>query len=306
MMGVSDSRTQAKMDYDKAKTKAFFNRLFATMFQVNNELFRFEEVKYLLSPNGMIYRGISTIPLNKIIGSEGRYQDFDYQFMPTQNHTRARWEGVDSARLDEMSLPPIEVYQIGEYYFVRDGNHRVSVAREKGQEFIDAEIVELFVRMDISEGTFSEKGLLIAESYRYFLDKTKIDQIVPNVSIELTHPWGYYRLLEHINTYKYLLGERTKRAPKWEDSVRHWYENSYLKIVKLIRNSKILERFSERTEGDLYIWVMDHWHFLKEKYGDMPFENALKDYADKFGQSRFVQFFRNLKDRIVNKLTGRK
>ncbi|OHD57732.1 MAG: hypothetical protein A2014_09395 [Spirochaetes bacterium GWF1_49_6] len=306
MYPLNENQNIAKMDFERARNKAFFNRLFSTIFSVNNQLFQFDEVKYLLSPHGMVFRGMSSIPLDSIVGSEGRYQDFDKNFMPQQMHTRDRWEGIDIARLDNRDLPPISVYKIGEYYFVRDGNHRVSVALEKGQAFIDAEVVELFTRVPISEKHLTEKGLLIAESHNFFLERTHLDEIVPGVQIELTAPWGYYRLLEHIVTYKYLLGEKEHRDPTWEEAVRRWYYDAYLIVINVVTRTKILRRFPGRTKGDLYIWIMDHWHYLKEKYGDTAIEHAVQDFSDRFGTHSIRIFFQRVKERIVDFLTGRK
>ncbi|OHD55362.1 MAG: hypothetical protein A2Y33_04075 [Spirochaetes bacterium GWF1_51_8] len=301
-----ETRNLAKSDFERARNRAFFGRLFSTIFHVNNQLFQFDEVKYMLSPNGMVYRGMKSIPLEHIVGSEGRYQDFDINFLPRQTHTRDRWEGIDIARIENKDLPPISVYQIGENYFVRDGNHRVSVARERGQAFIDAEVTELFTRMPLTEKQFTDKGLLIAESYGFFLERTHLDEIVPSARILLSAPWGYYRMLEHISTYKYLLGEKEHRDPSWEEAVRRWYYDVYLVLVKVIAKARVMKRFPERTKGDLYLWIMDHWHFLKEKYGETALEHAVRDFSEKFGQHPVGIFFTKIKEKIVDLLTGRK
>jgi hypothetical protein len=273
---------RANEAYDKARNKAFFNEIFNKILRIRNELFRFDEVKYILSPEGMSYKGLQTIPINKIMGSEGRYSDFDINFLPIKNYNRSRWLNIEVAKLKEMNLPPILVYKIDDYYFVRDGNHRVSVAKELGQEFIDAEVVELFTRVELSE--LSDKELLLAESHKYFLDKTKFDKYFPHVRIKLTNPWGYYRLIEHINTYKYYESEEKKHEVCWEDSIKLWYNELFLPVTKLIKKRKILRKFPGREAGDLYIWILDHWHFLKEKYGNVSLEKALEDYSERFGK----------------------
>ena len=83
------------------------------------------------------------IETDKIIGSVSRFQEFDRAFLPRQTHTRERWESIDKAYYKDVILPPIDVYQIGEIYFVKDGNHRVSVARERGQLYMDAFVVKI-------------------------------------------------------------------------------------------------------------------------------------------------------------------
>jgi hypothetical protein len=278
-------RRKASSDFDKARNKAFFNELISKIFNKQAGLLQFDEVKYLLSPQGMVYRGIKAIPIERIIGSEGRYRDFDKKFMPLKTHTRSRWENIDVMKQQERALSPISVYKLGDYYFVRDGNHRVSVAKEMEQDFIDAEIVELFTK--VKPEKFNQKGLLLADSHRYFLEKSKFDEIFPGTVIRLTSAWGYYRLLEHIQNYKYFLGEKEKKETQWNDAVKKWYANLYMPVIRLIRKRKVMRKFPKREPGDLYIWIMDHWHFLKERYGNVPIEQAIESYLKKFGKVPF-------------------
>ncbi|NPV37798.1 hypothetical protein BREVNS_2164 [Brevinematales bacterium NS] len=286
---------KARWDFEKAKNKAFFSRLMKKLFSQNDELLRFDEVKHLLAPHGMAYRGVKSIPLDKIVGSEGRYQDFDTNFLPLHEHNRQRWENIDLAHLKEITLPPIKVYKVGDFYFVRDGNHRVSVARQLGMEFIDAEITELFVKVPLQSEKLDQKSLLIAEGYRFFLEKTHIDKVLPHISFSLTNPWGYYRLVEHINTYKYLLEERLKKSLSIEEASKEWFFNLYKPVTDLILSNKILKHFPGRTAGDLYIWIMDHWHYLKERYGPIDLITAMEDYTKRFGKrswwQKLVRFF---------------
>ncbi len=300
-----ENRFWARFHFDKAKNKAFFRKLINGIFHKQIELFRFEEVKHMLSPHGMVYRGVKPIPIDSIVGSEGRYQDFDNRFLPKQTHTRFRWENIDLARMDHVELPPISVYKIGDYYFVKDGNHRVSVAREQGQTFIDAEIVELLTKVTLKESELSEKGILLAHSRKYFLDKSRLDEFVPGVSVELTHPWGYYRLIEDINTFAYLLAERESRYINWDEAVTRWYQELYVPVIELIRYKGMLRDFPDREEGDLFIWVMDHWHFLKQKYGNVAIWDAMDDYSQRYAKKPVRKFFYKIKLAIERLFTGR-
>jgi hypothetical protein len=293
-MNNFDARFFAKKRFDIARKKAFLNELKSRFFNKDNELFQLDEVKYLVPPKAMVYRGIKTIPIKNIVGSEGRYRDFDKDFLPKQDEIRDRWVNIEVAKEQNISLPPISVYKIGDYYIVRDGNHRVSVAKELGQEFIDAEVTELLTDVKIEE--FSQKGLLLAESYNYFLQKTHFNEYFPKVYIKLTNPWGYYRLVEHINTYRYFLGEKLKREVSWEEAVKSWYTELYLPITSLIKKKRVLRYFPGREAGDLFIWIMDHWHYLKQKFNDIDIEEAIEDYSNKFGNlsllERIKRFFR--------------
>ena len=128
----------ARQDFDRAVSRAFWRRILARLTRENNELLPFDEIREQLPIRGQHYRGLQEVPVDKILGSLGRYRDFDRAFLPIQTRTKARWISIDRAHYEEIILPPVELYQIGEVYFVRDGNHRVSVARERGQTYIDA------------------------------------------------------------------------------------------------------------------------------------------------------------------------
>ncbi len=209
-------------------------------------------------------------------------------------------DNIVVAHLKEITLPPIKVYKVGDFYFVRDGNHRVSVARQLGMEFIDAEITELFVKVPLQMEKLDQKSLLIAEGYRFFIEKTHIDKVVIGETFPLTNPWGYYRLVEHINTYKYLLEEKFCRAFEIKEAAKEWYQNLYRPVTEMVRKNKILKYFPGRTEGDLYIWIMDHWHYLKERYGPVDLVVAMEDYTKRFGKKswweRLREFFTRQKE----------
>ena len=135
--------SQAFEDFTKAKRRAHFNSFFNTLTWKNTDLLSLYEVTKIIKPKKETYLGMQTIPVNKIIGSEGRYRDFSSAFYPKKEMLRNRWTSIDRARMDDIVLPTISVYSLGGNYFVRDGNHRVSVAKSMGVEFIDAEVVEL-------------------------------------------------------------------------------------------------------------------------------------------------------------------
>lgn len=84
--------------------------------------------------------GVCTVPICEIRGSEGRSGDFDAKFRPLHDWTRGRWLSIATARLMGVTMPPVKLIQVGDTYYVRDGHHRISVARAMGQEWIEAEV----------------------------------------------------------------------------------------------------------------------------------------------------------------------
>src|SRR5437870_4346264 len=117
----------AQTDFDRARRKAFLREMTSALSGRPNWLLSFEEISRTLPMKGQVYRGVQQIPVSEIVGSVNRYQDFNREFLPTQSHTRPRWESVDVANLTDVPLPPIQVYKVNSVYFVKDGNHRVSV-----------------------------------------------------------------------------------------------------------------------------------------------------------------------------------
>jgi hypothetical protein len=130
-------------DFERAVWRAFWRDLFSRLTRKGNDLLSFDQVRQCLPLTRQHYRGLQAVPLNQVVGSEGRYRDFDRSFFPRQTRTRARWLSINQAYYKEVSLPPVELFKVGQGYFVRDGNHRVSVARAHGQEFIDAYVIEI-------------------------------------------------------------------------------------------------------------------------------------------------------------------
>ena len=250
------------MDYRRARLRAFFSGILAAVSGHPRQLLAFEQVREKLHLGGPVYRGVKTVPLAKVVGSVDRYRDFDRAFMPTQSHTEDRWRRVNRAWYQDLSLPPVVLYQVGDVYFVVDGHHRVSVARDKGQEFLDAEVREVRARVPLTPDARPE-DLERLEAKIEFLERTQIDRLLPEVDIAPTILGGYDRLIEHLAVHRYFLGLELQREVSTEDAIRRWYETLYRPVVDVVRDSGILEDFTDRTETDLYLWVMDHLHYLR-------------------------------------------
>lgn len=252
---------RARVDFTSARTKAVFRQLLAFLTGQKNDLMPFDLVSAKLHIGGPIYRGVRPVPVANIIGSVNRYKDFDRAFLPTQDFTASRWQSINRAWYEDVNLPPILLYQVGEVYFVVDGNHRVSVARELGQEYIDADVRECAVRVPVTPNLqaddLEELGVKVA-----FLERTGFDHLRPDAQLDVTVLGGYDRLLEHIAVHRYFMGLDFKRDIDEAEAVGHWYDEVYQPVVAVIRESGLLAAFPGKTETDFYLWVMDHRHYL--------------------------------------------
>jgi hypothetical protein len=235
-------------------------------------------VKEKLHIGGPIYRGVKTIRVDQIAGSLNRYHEFDRAFLPKEDQLANRWQQVNRAFYQDIYLPPVVLYKVGEVYFVVDGHHRVSVAREQGQEFIEAEVRECATRVNITPNIKTEDLEILGTKVR-FLERTVLDDIRPEANIKLTIPDGFERMLEHIAVHRYFMGLDYRRDISEKEAVAHWYDKVYMPIVEVIRRSDILKGFPDKTEGDMYMWVLDHQHYLAEEQGkplQPPHEAARK------------------------------
>ncbi len=219
--------------------------------------------------------------MEDIVGSLNRYHDFDRAFLPVKGGIASRWENVDLAFYRNIGLPPVMLYKVGQIYFVVDGHHRVSVAREQGQEYIEAEVRECATKVNITPDLKPEDLVILGEKVE-FLERTRLDQLRPRSRVRLTIVGGFDRMAEHIAVHRYFMGLDLQRDVSDEEAVTHWYDTVYLPIVKVIRQSKILKEFPGKTEGDMYLWVLDHQRYLSKAEGQplQPPEDAARNFVE--------------------------
>jgi uncharacterized membrane protein YfbV (UPF0208 family) len=280
-----NSKQLAQEDFERAYRRGFWRKLSSWLTGERNELLPFDAVRDRIPLRGQHYIGLKQIPIEQIVGSMGRYRDFDRAFLPRQARTRGRWESIDSAHYDDVILPPVELYKMGEVYFVRDGNHRVSVAREQGQEFVDAYVTEIDVSVPLTADVQIDDLDLKAE-YAAFLEETSLNSIRPSARIELTISGEYERLLEHISVHRWYLGKGRHAEIPYEEAVASWYDKVYSPLVELIIEKQLLENFPDRTEADLYLWIIEYEWFLREAYREeYSFQTVSRQFQQRFKDS---------------------
>jgi hypothetical protein len=216
------------------------------------------------------------------VGSVGRYKDFTRSFLPRTNAIRSRWQRLDALARGPEGFPPIEVYKIGDVYFVIDGNHRVSVARQLGAKTIEAYVTELPTPVPLDANTQPD-DLLIKEGYADFLRQTKLDILRLGSQVILTEPDRYRQLSEHISVHRYFMGIEQDRPITREEAVASWYDNVYMPMVELIRKFDVLSYFPGRTEADLYAWLIKHQEALRLHLGGdyLAPEETVEDFLKK-------------------------
>jgi hypothetical protein len=214
---------------------------------------------------GSAFAGERTIPIDAIVGSAdpARGRDFDVEFLPVNPHLRERWSRMYAALLRGEEVPPIDVYKVGDSYYVIDGHHRVSAARRLGHDAIRARVIEVRTRAPVGPG-FDAAALLQAADYAAFLEATGLDRVRPDARLECSRLGRYDVLLAHVLGHRYFLGLERGREPSMEDAAASWYDTVYTPVVKAIRRHGVLGRFPGMTETDLYVEVTRRWLELSE------------------------------------------
>ena len=278
--------SQTEDDFMKARTKALFNEVQHFLNPDEATLISFSDIKKLIRPSNEVYKGMQVVQVNLIVGSEGRYQDFDNRFFPKNLHLKNRWEHIDMAHLTDIALPPISLYELGGVYFVRDGNHRVSVAKAKGVEFIDAEVVSLQSEIKLHPGDSLQKMTKQVINYekRVFYGETGFGDVTDYWCLDFSVTGQYDVIYNHILTHKYYINMNKSEEIGMDQAIMSWFATVYLPVIKVIENHRIMRFFKKRTKSDLYVWMIKYWDELKQKFGsdyslELVADSFLKKYA---------------------------
>ncbi|MDR2596371.1 MAG: transcriptional regulator [Treponema sp.] len=303
-MDVDGITNQSYMDFTSARGKAILSQIQNFLHTDRDRLLSFNDVKEILKPKNESYKGNQIVPIKMIVGSEGRYHDFNKYFFPKKEHLRYRWQRVDEAHIRDIILPPIQLYEIGGVYFVRDGNHRVSVARMQNVEFIDAVVSSLSTEINIKPTMTTEelRQALVDYEKNIFYEKTNFGKLTNYFNLDFSSPGRYDVIYNHILVHKYYMNEGMQEEIPFSDALVSWYNNVYNPVITIIKEQWLLANFPGRTEADLYVWIIKHWDFLKKKYVGYSLANAAGDFTKKYGQSqgKFWRFLALLVDRIFH------
>jgi len=265
MTSGADTREQAVYHFRRALSRAYLEDILARLTGRSNDLIPFEEAQRALKGRVSTQRELREIPLAAIVGSVGRYTDFTRQFLPRRRSDEERWARVMAAMDDPRNPPPILVYQIGEVYFVLDGNHRVSVARQRGASHILAYVTRVHTRVPLTPEITPDELIRKAEEADFY-ELTDLDRQRPGADLRVTNPGQYREILADIEAVQ---RERAAGGQALDpaEAAALWYDTIYLPIVGIIRDRGMLHDFPGRTETDLYVWISRHRAHLEAALG---------------------------------------
>lgn len=287
---------KAQQDFERQFRRAFWRKVRTWMQGENNELLEYEAIRRELPFQGQRDVGVRTIPLDKIVGSVGRYRDFDRAFLPTQRQTMGRWVNISRARYEDVELPAIDVYKVGDVYFVRDGNHRVSVARERNQDFIDAYVTEIDVPIPLTPD-MDYRAVVEKKNYAQFMKQTNLNRLRPDANLELSLKEEYGRLLSHIDAHRYYRSLEKGYEVPFEEAAVSWYDAVYLPLVRLIQEHGLDKDLPGYSLTDLYLFVSEYQWLLREEDAEERLEGEIRKLSDLYHEARVAEVLNYLRRR---------
>lgn len=275
-------RIRALEDFDAARFRAFRRSVGSILTRRARSLQSIEPVLEAAGLEGRSFGGVQEIPVDRIVGSAApasKTGDFDPAFLPVNRRLRDRWTRIYQAMVEGDELPPIDVYKVGDEYYVIDGHHRVSVARSLGRATINARVVDVKTRAPLGHER-DAAALLRAAEYAAFLETTQLHRTRPEARLECSRLGRYDEILKHILGHGYFLGLELGRPVALPEAAASWYDHVYRPVAEAIRKHHVLEQLPGWTEADLYVEITHRWLKLSQvgkASGPDPAVQALLD-----------------------------
>jgi uncharacterized ParB-like nuclease family protein len=280
-------RIRAIQDFDSARSRAFRRTVRAILTGHPSRLHSIEPMLKAAGLEGSAYAGTHEIPLDKIAGSaatDAKSQDFDPGFLPINRRMRERWTRIYQAMVEGDELPPIDVYRVDDRYYVIDGHHRVSVARNLGRPTLNARVVNVKTRAPL-DPSVDAAALLRAAEYAAFLQTTQLHRTRPEARLECSRLGRYDEILKHILGHAYFMGLEQGRSVPLKEAAASWYDHVYRPIEDAIRKHHVLERLPGWTEADVYVEIARRWLELGEGGAPAGPDPAVRDLLAEHSRS---------------------
>jgi hypothetical protein len=272
---VSESEHYVRSTFRKARRREAYRRLSQIAGRSGSRpLLSLDEVSRRLRAFEQSYVGVRPIRVADVVGTVSRVDDFDRDFLPKRSKIQERWRNVERM-YPEGDFPPIVVYELDGRYFVVDGHHRVAIARQRGVEFIDAEITRLRSRYPLPPDA-DIGAIIMAEQQRRFMEESGLERARPEARIEFSRPQGYIELLEHIKIHGFHLMMERGSLRSMEEIAGDWYDRVYLPTVDAIRREGLRDLWPRATDADLFLWVGQRRRELFPERDDLGIEEGVR------------------------------
>ncbi|HMC05904.1 MAG TPA: hypothetical protein VKG89_00780 [Solirubrobacterales bacterium] len=269
----------ARTDFSRARRRQALSRLARRLRREPNDvnlILPYEEVLEALGFRGERGLGLQSIPLDSVVGTVDRSREFDRRFRPTSQRVRGRWERIAEAQRRGHAMPPISVYRIGDMHFVKDGHHRVSVARAQGRAEIDAYVTDVLTEVGL-EGGLRLADLPLKGHQRVFFERVPLAADARS-RIRLADPWDYAKLAEGVEAWGFRLMQTHRELMTREQVADAWFRDEYEPIVGAIRDAGLV---GAGTETEAYVRVVTERYRLMRthEWGDEVLERLQRELA---------------------------
>jgi len=282
-------------DFRDARRRAALENIWSTLTGSSTHLIQFQQVEDQLQYEQSQKLGLVDIPLDSIVGSVSRPNDFTRKFFPREAVDPGRWQRV-KIKMDQQ-IHPIDVYQIDQVYFVLDGNHRVSVARQRGNTYIPAYVTKIESTLPLTPDDDFE-DVIIKNQQFHFRKDTGLNQLRPDLEFATSIPGSYQKLRDQITSHHLNLEIQHHYPYTSEEAAESWVEEIYLPLLQTVSQSGLLRDFPARTPTDLYIWLTQYQKELSSQYGwEIKPAAAVDSLVAAYG-SRLVHRWKRLKKRF--------
>jgi hypothetical protein len=247
------SGVDAQHDFMRARRRATIAKLIARLRGEPDDIgvvLPYEEVVEALGFVSERSAGLQVVSLDQIMGSVGRGQDFDRRFRPTSGRSRGRWEQIAAAARRGEAFPPVDLVKVGEVYFVRDGHHRVSVARALGRADIDAYVTEVLTRLDPGRA-MKLSDLPVKSHERVFFERVPLPAAA-RPEIELSEPDDYDELAEAVEAWGFRAMQSQGEPLDRQQTAELWLETEYRPVVAMLREAGLVH---DCTDTEAYMSV---------------------------------------------------
>jgi hypothetical protein len=246
------SVVDSQEDFARARRRRILSRLSATLRREADDvevMLPFDEVVAALGRRAEADRGLRSIPVEAIVGTVDRGKEFDRNFRPTSARVRPRFERIAKAQRRGESMPPIDVYKVGELYFVRDGHHRVAVAREHRRDVIDAHVVEVVTEIPL-DPSVRVGDLPVKGHERLFYERVPLARSARD-RIRLTDPWQFGALAEAVEAWGFRDMQGSGRLLNRAQVAQRWFDEEYVPVVDMLEEAGLLHPGESETDAYL-------------------------------------------------------
>ena len=273
-------QTDAQFDFGRARRKRALAQIAARMRRDSDftAILPFDEVVRALGRRGERYLGLKTIELDSIVGTVDRGREFDRRFNPTSGRVRPRWERINTAQRKGQAMPPIDVYRIGELHFVKDGHHRVSVARALGHKDIDAYVTEIITELGAGR-EIRLRDLPLKSHQRLFYERVPLPADA-RAEIKLSDEWRYAALAEAIEAWGFRVSQERGVLLSRSEVAEEWYDDEFRPVVEMLREADLIRHGMTETEAYMRVAHLRYLLLRTHEWDDAVIDAVRHDLED--------------------------